>query len=96
MWRFTHHPPLPSTPNNTDHQPTPINTTTDSKPNQPQVEDIPLGLCEFQGRLLVGSGKALSIYDLGKKKLLRKVTRRQPTNRLTHKRTKSIRDLPTD
>jgi splicing factor 3B subunit 3 len=37
-----------------------------------EVDDVPLAVCEFQGRLLVGCGKALRIYDLGKKKLLRK------------------------
>jgi len=36
------------------------------------VEDLPSALCPFQGRLLVGLGKTLRIYDLGKKKLLRK------------------------
>ncbi len=37
-----------------------------------EVDDIPLVLRAFQGRLLAGVGKALRIYDLGKKKLLRK------------------------
>ncbi|KAJ3129900.1 Splicing factor 3B subunit 3 [Nowakowskiella sp. JEL0407] len=37
-----------------------------------QIEDIPNALCAFQGRLLVGMGKILRIYDVGKKKLLRK------------------------
>ena len=36
------------------------------------VDDVPAALCPFQGRLLVGVGKLLRIYDLGKKKLLRK------------------------
>ncbi|KAI8815119.1 CPSF A subunit region-domain-containing protein [Cladochytrium replicatum] len=36
------------------------------------IEEIPYALCPFQGRLLVGSGKVLRIYDLGKKRLLRK------------------------
>lgn len=36
------------------------------------IEGIPAALCPFQGRLLVGAGKALRIYDLGKKKMLRK------------------------
>lgn len=36
------------------------------------VDGVPLGLCQFQGRLLVGIGQVLRIYDLGKKKLLRK------------------------
>ncbi|RUS26747.1 CPSF A subunit region-domain-containing protein [Jimgerdemannia flammicorona] len=37
-----------------------------------QVDDVPLALLGFQGRLLAGVGKALRIYDLGKRKLLRK------------------------
>ncbi|CAG8532674.1 14314_t:CDS:10, partial [Acaulospora colombiana] len=37
-----------------------------------QCDDVPLALLGFQGRLLAGVGKALRIYDLGKRKLLRK------------------------
>ena len=33
---------------------------------------MPLAIAPFQGRILVGVGKLLRIYDLGKKKLLRK------------------------
>ncbi|PWN89573.1 hypothetical protein FA10DRAFT_147967 [Acaromyces ingoldii] len=36
------------------------------------VDDVALVLESFQGRLLAGVGKSLRIYDLGKKKLLRK------------------------
>lgn len=36
------------------------------------IDDCPFALAPFQGRLLAGVGKALRIYDLGKKKLLRK------------------------
>lgn len=36
------------------------------------MEDVPLAIAPFQGRVLVGVGKLLRIYDLGKKKLLRK------------------------
>jgi len=36
------------------------------------VDDLPGALCPFQGRLLVGVGHLLRIYDLGKRKLLRK------------------------
>eukprot|EP01087_Luapelamoeba_hula_P013056 TRINITY_DN3708_c0_g1_i1.p1 TRINITY_DN3708_c0_g1~~TRINITY_DN3708_c0_g1_i1.p1 ORF type:complete len:1235 (+),score=206.04 TRINITY_DN3708_c0_g1_i1:98-3802(+) len=38
----------------------------------PVPEGLPGALCQFQGRLLVGVGKTLRIYDLGKKRLLRK------------------------
>lgn len=37
-----------------------------------QVEGVPLALCQFQGRLLAGIGPVLRLYDLGKKRLLRK------------------------
>ena len=36
------------------------------------VDDVPSALVPFQGRVLIGVGKCLRIYDLGKKKLLRK------------------------
>ncbi|KAJ3054091.1 Splicing factor 3B subunit 3 [Rhizophlyctis rosea] len=41
------------------------------------VDDIPYALCAFQGRLLVGMGSSLRIYELGKKKLLRKCENKQ-------------------
>lgn len=37
-----------------------------------EVDDVPLVVRAFQGRLLAGIGTALRIYDMGKKKLLRK------------------------
>ncbi|URE36146.1 Splicing factor 3B subunit [Musa troglodytarum] len=37
-----------------------------------QVEGVPLTLCQFQGRLLAGIGSVLRLYDLGKRRLLRK------------------------
>ncbi|GAA6042770.1 hypothetical protein JCM8097_007468 [Rhodosporidiobolus ruineniae] len=37
-----------------------------------EVDDIPKALMAYQGRLIAGVGKALRLYDLGKKKLLRK------------------------
>eukprot|EP00741_Cyanophora_paradoxa_P006525 tig00001024_g6316.t1 len=36
------------------------------------VEDVPLALGNYAGRLLAGVGKTLRVYDLGKRKLLRK------------------------
>lgn len=36
------------------------------------VDDFPASVCAFQGRLLVGVGNRLRIYDLGRKKLLKK------------------------
>ena len=37
-----------------------------------EVEDVPAVMCEFDGHLAVGIGHSLRMYDLGKKKLLRK------------------------
>ncbi|GAA5996109.1 U2 snRNP complex subunit RSE1 [Rhodotorula paludigena] len=37
-----------------------------------EIDDVPKVLMAFQGRLVAGVGKALRLYDLGKKKLLRK------------------------
>ena len=37
-----------------------------------KFEEPPTALCPFQGRLLVGFGRALSIYDVGMRQLLRK------------------------
>ncbi|PKA61181.1 DNA damage-binding protein 1b [Apostasia shenzhenica] len=37
-----------------------------------QVDGVPLALCQFQGRLLAGIGSVLRLYDLGKRRLLRK------------------------
>lgn len=36
------------------------------------VSDVPLAMTGFQGKLLAGVGQALRMYDLGKRKLLRK------------------------
>lgn len=36
------------------------------------VDEIPLAVCAYQGRVLVGVGRMLRLYDMGKKKLLRK------------------------
>lgn len=50
-----------------------------------QVEDVPKGLAELRGfgRLLVGVGKSLRMYDLGKKKLLKKCENRNFPNFIT-------------
>ncbi|KAI8088902.1 CPSF A subunit region-domain-containing protein [Halteromyces radiatus] len=36
------------------------------------VEEVPYAMTDFHGRLLVGIGKTLRIYDVGRKKMLRK------------------------
>jgi splicing factor 3B subunit 3 len=40
---------------------------------QTETDDVPLAIMAFQGKLAAGVGKALRLYDIGKKKLLRKV-----------------------
>lgn len=48
-------------------------------------------MCGFQGRLLVGVGSLLRIYDLGKRKLLRKSECKQIPNRIVHLTTQGDR-----
>ncbi len=36
------------------------------------TEDVPTAMASFQGKLLVGMGTSLRIYEMGKKKLLKK------------------------
>lgn len=40
--------------------------------HQTEFDEVPTCMCEFQGQLLVGCGRSLRLYDLGKKKLLKK------------------------
>lgn len=51
--------------------------------HQTQVEDIPLCMTEFQGRLLVGIGRILRLYDLGKMRLLKKCENKLFPNSIT-------------
>uniref|UniRef100_A0A7S0PY64 DNA damage-binding protein 1 n=1 Tax=Coccolithus braarudii TaxID=221442 RepID=A0A7S0PY64_9EUKA len=48
------------------------NNATIELVHKTQVEDVPSAIAPFGGRLLVGVGKTLRIYDMGQKKLLRK------------------------
>ncbi|GAA57348.1 splicing factor 3B subunit 3, partial [Clonorchis sinensis] len=47
------------------------------------VDDFPAAVCAFQGRLLVGVGKRLRIYDMGRKKLLKKCENKHIPNLIT-------------
>ncbi|RYH29490.1 hypothetical protein EON65_08340 [archaeon] len=47
-----------------------------------EVEDVPYALIEFQGKLLTGIGKSLRLYDLGKKKLLKKCENKNLPNQI--------------
>ncbi|MES1923295.1 Splicing factor 3B subunit 3, partial [Bonamia ostreae] len=44
---------------------------------QTEVAEVPTAFCPFQGQLLAGVGNILRLYDLGKRKLLRKSENRQ-------------------
>lgn len=48
-----------------------------------EIDDVPLVLLSFQGRLVAGVGKALRIYDIGKKKMLRKAENKFGTTIVT-------------
>ena len=61
-----------------------------------QVEDVPGSICAFQGRVLIGVGRYLRIYDLGKKKLLRKCENKQLSNFVNHIQTLGPRMFVTD
>jgi len=36
------------------------------------VDEVPYAMCPFQGKVLIGLGKTLRLFDYGKKKLLKK------------------------
>lgn len=49
-----------------------------------EMDEVPSALCAFQGRLVAGIGKILRIYDLGKKKLLRKCENKHIPNQIVN------------
>lgn len=61
-----------------------------------EVEDIPAAMAPFQGRILVGVGKTLRIYDLGKKKLLRKCENKHIPNQIVNIQTRGQRVFVAD
>ena len=44
------------------------------------IEEAPYSMCSFQGKLVVAIGRLVRIYDLGKKKLLKKCENKQFPN----------------
>lgn len=60
------------------------------------VDDVPGALCPFQGRLLVGVGNLLRIYDMGKKKLLRKCENKHVPNFIVNIQTMGSRIFVSD
>ncbi|CAB5324541.1 unnamed protein product [Rhizophagus irregularis] len=61
-----------------------------------QCDDIPLALLPFQGKLLAGVGKALRIYDIGKRKLLRKCETKAIPNCIVNLHTQGNRIIVCD
>jgi len=61
-----------------------------------EVEDVPLAIVPFGGRLLCGIGRALRLYDMGKKKLLRKCETRAIPNAIVSITTEGTRILAGD
>lgn len=55
------------------------------------VEDVPTAICPFQGRVLIGIGNLVRIYDMGKKKLLRKCENKQLPNAVVQMQTMGAR-----
>ncbi|KAI9279118.1 CPSF A subunit region-domain-containing protein [Sporodiniella umbellata] len=60
------------------------------------IDEIPQALLAFQGRLLVGAGKSLRIYDIGKKKMLRKCETKNIPNSIVSLHTQGHRVIATD
>ncbi|KAF9010785.1 mono-functional DNA-alkylating methyl methanesulfonate N-term-domain-containing protein [Cyathus striatus] len=61
-----------------------------------EIDDVPLSLMAFQGRLVAGVGKALRIYDMGKKKMLRKVENKTFSSPIVTLNTQGSRILADD
>ncbi|KAF8312848.1 hypothetical protein DL93DRAFT_2081807 [Clavulina sp. PMI_390] len=59
--------------------------------HETEIDDVPLALMPFRGRLLAGVGTALRIYDIGKKKLLRKCENKTFTSPVVKLRTQGSR-----
>ncbi|KAM0753797.1 Pre-mRNA-splicing factor RSE1 [Meredithblackwellia eburnea MCA 4105] len=61
-----------------------------------ETDDVPTALLAFQGRLAAGVGKSLRIYDIGKKKLLRKAENKSFATMVTTLSTQGSRILVGD
>lgn len=61
-----------------------------------EVEELPGAIAAFQGKLLVGVGKVLRVYDLGKKKLLRKCENKHIPNHIVNIQTMGYRVFVSD
>ncbi|KAF6749635.1 pre-mRNA-splicing factor RSE1 [Ephemerocybe angulata] len=61
-----------------------------------ELDDVPLALLAFQGKLIAGVGKSLRLYDIGKKKLLRKVENKAFTSAIVTLETQGSRIIVGD
>ncbi|KZT10782.1 uncharacterized protein LAESUDRAFT_747419 [Laetiporus sulphureus 93-53] len=61
-----------------------------------ETNDVPLAIMAFQGKLVAGVGKALRLYDMGKKKLLRKVENKNFSSAIVTLNTQGSRILVGD
>jgi len=48
------------------------------------VDEVPYAMCPFQGKVLIGLGKTLRLFDYGKKKLLKKSENKHFPNMIVH------------
>lgn len=60
------------------------------------VDEVPNAICSFQGRVLVGVGRLLRLYDIGKKKLLRKCENKHISNLIVNIESMGTRIYVTD
>jgi splicing factor 3B subunit 3 len=60
------------------------------------VEDLALGIDEFDGRMFIGVGNVLRVYELGKKHLLKKLENRNFRSLITKVRCEEGRIFVTD
>lgn len=61
-----------------------------------EMDEVPGAICAFQGRLVAGIGRILRIYDLGKKKMLRKCENKHIPNQIVNIQTMGQRIYVSD
>ena len=61
-----------------------------------EMEDVALAVSEFKGRVLIGVGKWLRLYDMGRKKLLKKCENKHLTNKIMTIHSNGYRIFVTD
>lgn len=61
-----------------------------------EVDEVPGALCSFQGKILAGVGRILRVYEMGKKKLLRKCENKHIPNHIVNIQTMGQRIYVSD